>query len=707
MRHGVLAFLLVLLVPAALLAAQVVTLGDGEPVEVRVLESTDARTVLEFEVSSFVKTPVEIDGKTFYSLVLGEEGITLDAGYPELPNVARSIVIPDDAAMAYRVVDSHFVEYDGVPVVPSKGNLSRQVDPASVPYEFGAAYGENAWYPADILTARDPYIMRDVRGQAIVLRPFQVNPATGALRVYDRVVVEAVPTGPARMNELTHRPAKLNAEFVEIYKDHFLNYDAVSERYPDVADVGNMLVICYGDFMTSMEPFVEWKNQMGVPCEMVSVTDAGGTASGIDTYVQNYYDTNGLTYLLLVGDAAQVPSLTVSSLSDPSYSLTAGTDNYGDLFVGRFSAETVAQVETQVLRSVEYEKRPLGGGAWYHKGTGVASNQGTGDDGEYDDEHQDNIRDLLMAFTYTEVDQIYDPTGTAAMVSTALNDGRSTVNYTGHGSTTSWGSTGFSNTDINNLVNDNMLPFITSVACVNGAFGSTTCFAEAWLRATNGSEPTGAVGIYASTVNQSWSPPMEGQDEFIDLLVGEAKRSFAALCFQGSSSMIDVYGTDGEDEFLHWTIFGDPSLKVRTDTPTDVTVNHLDVMFPSMTTFDVEVVGVEGALCSIYGNGVNYGTATTDATGNATINLTAVPPVGETLTLTVTGFNLMTYTADMLVIVPVTYTIDPPSVPINTATDVTVTVLDSLSNPVENCYIEIDGWGVSPISGTTGPSGDV
>ena len=61
-----------------------------------------------------------------------------------------------------------------------------------------------------------------------------------------------------------------------------------------------------------------------------------------------------------------------------------------------------------------------------------------------------------------------------------------------------------------------MLPFIFSVACVNGAYHSGECFAEAWLKKENG----GAVLTLMSTINQSWVPPMRGQDYFNDLLTG-------------------------------------------------------------------------------------------------------------------------------------------------------------------------------------------
>ncbi len=713
MRTLFLALTLAVLVPMSIATAEVVAIGAGEEaISVRVIESVGTRTVIEYEVASFETDALEIDGARYYSIALGEESRMMDRGLPALPNVCRSIIIPDDAEMAVRVLDVSFVEFSAVPVAPSKGVITRDVDPATVAYTFDPLYQTDGWYPADVATTRAPYIMRDYRGTVVVVNPFQYNPASNTLRVYDHIVVEIEQVGPATANPLTYRPETMNIEFRKIYERHFLNFEQVTGgRYPSVEDVGNMLVICYGDFMDEMAPLVEWKNQMGVPCEMVSVTDAGSSAAGINAYIEQYYLDNGLTYVLLVGDAAQCPSLTVSDLSDPSYSLIT-PDDYPELFVGRFSAETPAHVETQVLRSVEYEKRPQEGGDWYHKGMGVASNQGPGDDGEYDDEHEDNIRADLLAFTFTEVDQIYDPSGTASMVTNGLNDGRSILNYTGHGSTTSWGSTGFSNTHVNALVNDNMLPHGVSVACNNGTFGSTTCFAEAWLRATNGSEPTGAIGFYASSISQSWNPPMDAQDEVVDLLIAESKRTFGALCFNGCGHMMDEYGSSGVNEFVHWTLFGDPSLRVRTDTPAAVDVTHLPVFYPSMTTYDVSVATagarepVDEALCALTLDGVIYGSAVTDADGNATLTISEIPPVGEFLTLTVTGFNTMTYTADVQVVVPVTYDIDPPAIPVNVSTGVTVTIWDADSNPKPDVVVTIDGWSIDPIEDTTDSLGE-
>jgi len=339
---------------------------------------------------------------------------------------------------------------------------------------------------------------------------------TKELRFYTDITVTIAPTWEDTINCLirTELPSAVASDFMRIYERHFINFNILG-RYTPVEEQGNMLIITYDDFWDEMMPFYEWKIMKGIPTEMINVSEIGN-ANDIATYIDTYYHTEGLTFVLLVGDDNQVPTLYLSSYAcDPGYSYVEGSDHYPDLFVGRFSAETPNDLITQIERSVEYEKTPQGGAEWYHKGTGVASDLGPGDDGEYDDEHLDNMRTDLLAYTYTGVDQIYDPYGTATMVATAVNDGRSIINYCGHGSITSWGSTGFSNSHVNQLVNDNMLPFIVSVACYNGAFDGATCFAEAWMRATNNGEPTGSIANFMSAKSQGWNPPMDAQDEMI------------------------------------------------------------------------------------------------------------------------------------------------------------------------------------------------
>jgi hypothetical protein len=579
----------------------------------------------------------------------GESNI-LTNGAPDIPNICRSIIIPDTAEMDVTVISSTYEEYSNVLIAPSKGNLLRTVNPDDVPFEFGNEYNINNFYPGKIVELDEPYILRDFRGQVVKIYPIQYNPVTKIMRFYKDITIEVFPIGTDTRNIINREelPSKLETNFNQIYKSHFINYGLL-ERYTPVEEQGNMLIITYDAFWDSMIPFCEWKILKGIPTEMVNVSTIGD-ANAIKTFIANYYNTYSLTFVLLVGDAAQVPPYYLGgAASDPSNTYVVGNDHYPDLFIGRFSAENIDEVNTQVERSVEYESEPQITAEWYHKGMGVASNQGAGigDDGEADNEHIENIRQDLLNYTYTLVDQIYDPSGTASMVTNGLNDGRSLVNYCGHGSPTSWGSTGFSNNHVNALENDNMLPFVLSVACNNGEFDSYTCFAEAWLRATHNSEPTGAIGAFMSTISQSWAPPMEAQDEFNLILVetypDNKKTTLGGLTANGCMSMIDKYGSSGYGESDYWTLFGDPSLQIRTDTPEEMTVNHDEIISIGAETFELEVVGVENALCAITNGNDLLGYGYSDEDDIAVINFFEPIEFTEEAILVVTAYNKIPY----------------------------------------------------------------
>ena len=630
--------------------------GEVQPVELYILESNDDLIRINYKINYYKTNEIEINRRHYIDILLGAEPNIIDKGYPALPKICRSIIIPDDKKMEVRVTKVSFTDYENKLIAPSKGDILRTENPDDVPYVFGSIYRSDSLYPKNIAYLREPYILRDFRGQVVEIYPFQYNPVKRILRVYDEIQIEIYPIGEGGANVFNRdgQIEEIDRDFRYIYEDHFINFGETIDRYTPVPEIGNMLVICYDSFYSTMMPFVEWKNMKGIPTEIINVSEIGtGSANDIDSYIETYYNINGLTFVLLVGDIQQAPSLYYSShASDPSYSFIT-TDNYQDLFVGRFSAQSISDLETQVERSIEYEKYPQAGADWYHKGTGIASSGGPGDDGEYDWEHMRNLRTLLMGYTYTEVDEFYDGSQggedapgnpSSSMVQAAVDDGRSIVNYCGHGGPTSWSTSGFSNSNINNLVNDNMLPYVVCVACNNGEFEHyNTCFAEAWMRATNNGEPTGAIGVFASTQSQSWSPPMDAQDEIVDLIVNEEYTKWGAISYSGTMHMMDDYGSSCYDETNTWTFFGDPSLQMRTDTPTSMNVIH-DTMIPvGSTTFEVTVMDMEGALCALSQNGELLGYEYSDETGVALITLNE-PIYGEgEIDFVVTSLNKIPY----------------------------------------------------------------
>jgi gingipain R len=536
-----------------------------------VLVDEAERIVVEFHFDAYKSETVRIGDEEFQRLWIPGEAVNLDAGAPDLPHVARSVIVPDDAAMAITVLSS--VHEDSfAKIAPSKGNLLRTVDPSTVPYEFGVAYTRDELYPRVIATLGDPYIMRDHRGVTVRLHPVQYNPVSKVLRSYSRLTVEIAKKGRSSTNVLERRNGvrKGGRVWDGIYQAHFLNTggEARAGSYDARAEDGSMLVICHDPWIPNMAPFVAHKSRHGISTTLVGVSTIGNNATAIHDYIRDAYHATDLAYVLLVGDIDQVASPSASGgASDPTYSKLSGDDDYPEILVGRFSANLIESVDTQVERTIAYETMPATRQDWFRRGTGIASREGAGDgdEGQSDTEHVSEIREWLIEAGYTEVDEFYAPGIYAPAVSSALNTGRGVVNYTGHGDTYSWLTTGFDNADVLALGNTGMLPFIVSVACLNGEFHNAwNCFAEAWLRATHNGEPAGAIAFYGSSISQSWAPPMEGQDEFNLLLTDPTHpyKTFGGLCFAGSASMMDAYGPAGIEIFDTWNVFGDPSLRV-------------------------------------------------------------------------------------------------------------------------------------------------
>jgi hypothetical protein len=585
---------------------------------------------------------------------------TYQKGSPDLPFITKALAIPDLGGFKYEVISSEFQLISNVNIAPSKGSIYRNVDPATVAYEYGREYQTNEFFPINQSYMSEPYIIRDVRGSNITFFPFVYNAVNDELRVYNEIIVKIKFTNESFSNELTTTKEARTDEFNSIYESTFINYQLSSKYTPlNEGTPGNLLIISKNTYAPAMEDYVAWKREKGIETEIVLMSTIGTTAAQVKTYIQNYYNTNGLSYILLVGDAADVPTMVIGGNdSDNGFVYLAGGDSYADAFIGRFSGNSLADIETQVERTVSYEKELNTGDTWLENAFGSASNEGEGaghDGGESDATHMNNIKTDLEGYGYT-VTSVYQDGGSNAQISTAINAGIGMGNYIGHGDTQMWVNTSFTNTEVDALNNVKKLPFLWSVACVNGDFNGNTCFAEAWLRATSGGSPAGAIAFLASTINQSWTEPMTGQDEMNDILmesyVGNIKRTFGGLSFNGMFLMIQE-GGEGQAMADTWLIFGDPSLMVRTMTPEEMTINHGSTLTVGTSSFQVNC-DTDGALVSLTKlNGADVEIIGTGYISGGSVNIDIVPfDAPGNMKVTVTAYNKVTYQEDVLVIVP-------------------------------------------------------
>ena len=234
---------------------------------------------------------------------------TAAAGEPNLPMIAVSAIVGDRQHYNIRVVDAQYADFQ-MEVAPSKGDFPRTINPEDVPYTYGEAYSTDAFFPTQNVGLYEPYILRDFRGQNMVVYPFAYNPVTHTLRVYYNMTVEMYSDGMSSENILDRHSSmvSMDPEIEALYGNHFINFSESMSRYTPVVETGDLLIICHDAFMTSMQPFVNWKKQIGRHTTMVGTSTTGTTDTAIKAYIQSQYDGNSnLTHVLLVGDVAQIP----------------------------------------------------------------------------------------------------------------------------------------------------------------------------------------------------------------------------------------------------------------------------------------------------------------------------------------------------------------------------------------------------------------
>lgn len=610
----------------------------------------------------------------FTLIHLDEGNEILKSGAPAVEQLTSAVIVDDRKAMSLEVTASEYEEFTNILMPPSKGNLNRTVDPATVPFVEGNEYLHNSFYPGNLATLGDPYIQGHFRGQSIHFHPVQYNPVTHTLRVYSNIEVNVRPTEADGENMLVNaQPHAINATWREAYDDHFINFQNNADRYDQIDEMGNILVITHAQYIEELQPWVDWKKQKGFPTEVVDVATIGNL-NAINNYVENYYNTNGLTYLIVVGDEDQVPVQLLNNSGgqgycDPCYGYISGNDSYSEIFIGRFLFHDDSELPAFISKVLEYERNPNTSVDWFSVAMGIGSNEGDGfgDDGQADWEHQNGIKEQLLDYTYTAVHERYDgshggasPSGgatadatggpAASSLSAVINSGCSLINYTGHGAHDLIVTGSYTSSNINALTNNGKYPYFIIVGCCTGDYDddddSGDTFGEQWIKSPNDDVTTGGIGGAFSSVYQSWAPPMEGQDEMNAIITENAgiytRHTLGSIHYHGCAGMNDVYGPEGDEMTDTWILMADPTMQLRTAMPTNLVATHPASVFIGTSNLVVNC-NVNDAMVGLTINGEIIATGFVSG-GQASLNFTALNGVDPIL-VTVTSFNTIPYQA--------------------------------------------------------------
>ena len=264
-----------------------ITSNSPETFQTQLISSSENSIKVNVQVPGFYATAVTTPRGEANVITVPKSISTAQAGEPDMPMTGIPLMIGDKARMNVRVIEAQYQDFEGIEVAPSKGDFPRTIDPATVPYTYGECYEKDAFFPAKNFGMYEPYIIRDFRGQNMTVYPFAYNPATKTLRVYYNMTVEMYKVDNKGENVIESRRSsevKMSADFKSVYQRHFLNYEENMAKYTALDEEGDLLIICYDNFISSMTDFVNWKKTRGINTTIVGTSTAGSSYTAQDSW---------------------------------------------------------------------------------------------------------------------------------------------------------------------------------------------------------------------------------------------------------------------------------------------------------------------------------------------------------------------------------------------------------------------------------------
>ena len=201
----------------------------------KLISSSEESIIVQFDLNGFSTAKVMTPQGEQFIVNVPDMAAMLVAGNPNLPTFPIPAIIGDQAEMTVNVINAQYTDIANMSIAPSKGNISRQINPDDVPYTYGEMYQQDAFWPATQAYLEAPYILRDFRGQNIMVRPFAYNPVTKTLRVYESLTIEMKKISNNGENQKVNRRSnavKTSPEFKASYNRRYINFSEAQAKYP-------------------------------------------------------------------------------------------------------------------------------------------------------------------------------------------------------------------------------------------------------------------------------------------------------------------------------------------------------------------------------------------------------------------------------------------------------------------------------------------
>jgi hypothetical protein len=333
----------------------------------------------------------------------------------------------------------------------------------------------------------------------------------------------------------------------------------------------NLVIITRADFSSSLDALKSLRQSQGLSVTVVDVEDiydefsfGQKTPYAIRDFL-SFAKSNwkkAPQFVLLAGGASFDPrnylnigdyDAVPTKLVDTVVNETASDDFFADfkgeglpeLAIGRLPARTAGELATMVSKIVSYDGQSPSESAL------LVSDRNDGFDF---DVATAVVKDLLPTdIRAIEVNRNLTDDATArAEVLDAINQGQKLVNYSGHGSASTWRANLLTSDDAAGLSNGSSLSLFVSMTCQNGFFIDPRAgsLAEALMKSN-----AGAVAVWASTgITAPSGQGLMDREVIRQLFAGGTIGQATA---QAKAAMLDT------DVRRTWILFGDPSARVK------------------------------------------------------------------------------------------------------------------------------------------------
>jgi len=624
----------------------------------------------------------------FCQLVLSDYINDGEIGNPALPSLKKLIEIPYGCSFDIKIISENEEVLNlsdrGIftQIIPKQPWLRKDQDPLKQPfYKNQNIYSQDDFIEQPIVKVEEVGIMRGVKIGRLVINPIQYNPVQNQIKIYKNIKCEitfknADLSLTERMKKKYYSPMFQNTfKMLTNYKQNNLK-DAIT-TYPT-----KYLIISDRMFESALQPFIQWKTKKGFKVVVAYTDIIGNTETLIKSYISSLYNSGtpadpAPTYVLLVGDVAQVPPFQGSGhVTDLYYGeMDGGADVIPDIYYGRFSAQTVAQLEPQISKTLQYEQYTMPDPSFLQYSVMVAgvdgSNAPTYGNGQinYGVDNFFNNANGIVSHTYlygSGSPITSDNPVAAATIHQNVSDGAGFVNYTAHCSSAGWADPSFSQSDVYALSNADKYCFMVGNCCQSSKFEEGECFGEAILRAPNkgaigyiGASDYSywdgdyyfSVGFKAITANPTYNASTLGFYDRMFHTNGEAETDWhisgGEIIFGGNLGVTQS-GSSVQYYWEEYHLMGDPSLMPYLGVPLQLNpVNYQSTIPLGIPTVDISTEPY--AYIGLTINNTFFDAKYTGSTGTATFDLSSiVSPC--TLDVVITKQNRQPYFGTIAVI---------------------------------------------------------